>query len=243
MYWVIDGSWDMPDYHSSRPWCLSQIAFFFFFPPHSIINLLLPTCSPQGTFTEIPASNVRRVIAQRLTQSKTTIPHAYASVDCDMAAIMHLRKDLANGKNRKRRGRWGYSRHACVGIMSFSLTVTSGWKLFHEDVDFRVFTWLLAWQRGTVRVVLYVSFKPTCTHTSAIPQISFSDKEKLCFFFSACLRITHHVVGLWEFIGYEVGINDWIVIIRCGISNTSMFYSDQICSFFTPHFTRPVISW
>uniref|UniRef100_A0A671Y178 Dihydrolipoamide acetyltransferase component of pyruvate dehydrogenase complex n=1 Tax=Sparus aurata TaxID=8175 RepID=A0A671Y178_SPAAU len=49
-----------------------------------------------GTFTEIPASNVRRVIAQRLTQSKTTIPHAYASVDCDVAAIMHLRKDLAN---------------------------------------------------------------------------------------------------------------------------------------------------
>ncbi|KAM8891354.1 pyruvate dehydrogenase protein X component, mitochondrial [Spinachia spinachia] len=48
-----------------------------------------------GTFTEIPASNVRRVIAQRLTQSKTTIPHAYASVDCDMAAVMHLRKYLA----------------------------------------------------------------------------------------------------------------------------------------------------
>ncbi|KAM9807643.1 pyruvate dehydrogenase protein X component, mitochondrial [Neosynchiropus ocellatus] len=48
-----------------------------------------------GTFTELPASNVRRVIAQRLTQSKTTIPHAYASVDCDMAAVMQLRKDLA----------------------------------------------------------------------------------------------------------------------------------------------------
>ncbi|KAM4572287.1 pyruvate dehydrogenase protein X component, mitochondrial [Odontesthes bonariensis] len=48
-----------------------------------------------GTFTEVPASNVRRVIAQRLTQSKTTIPHAYASVDCDMGAVMQLRKDLA----------------------------------------------------------------------------------------------------------------------------------------------------
>ncbi|XP_057692426.1 pyruvate dehydrogenase protein X component, mitochondrial [Corythoichthys intestinalis] len=48
-----------------------------------------------GTFTELPASNVRRVIAQRLTQSKTTIPHAYASIDCDMAAVMKLRKDLA----------------------------------------------------------------------------------------------------------------------------------------------------
>ncbi|KAF3688994.1 Pyruvate dehydrogenase protein X component [Channa argus] len=48
-----------------------------------------------GTFTEIPTSNIRRVIAQRLTQSKTTIPHAYASIDCDMAAVMQLRKDLA----------------------------------------------------------------------------------------------------------------------------------------------------
>uniref|UniRef100_A0A665UTH8 Dihydrolipoamide acetyltransferase component of pyruvate dehydrogenase complex n=1 Tax=Echeneis naucrates TaxID=173247 RepID=A0A665UTH8_ECHNA len=48
-----------------------------------------------GTFTEIPASNVRRVIAQKLTQLKTTIPHAYASVDCDMAAVMQLRSDLA----------------------------------------------------------------------------------------------------------------------------------------------------
>ncbi|XP_043980662.1 pyruvate dehydrogenase protein X component, mitochondrial [Gambusia affinis] len=48
-----------------------------------------------GSFTEIPATNIRRVIAQRLTESKTTIPHAYASVDCDMAAVMKLRKDLA----------------------------------------------------------------------------------------------------------------------------------------------------
>ncbi|KAJ3596444.1 hypothetical protein NHX12_002851 [Muraenolepis orangiensis] len=48
-----------------------------------------------GTFTDIPASNIRRVIAQRLTQSKTTIPHSYATVDCDMEAVMQLRKDLA----------------------------------------------------------------------------------------------------------------------------------------------------
>ncbi|KAI7790593.1 putative pyruvate dehydrogenase protein X component [Triplophysa rosa] len=48
-----------------------------------------------GTFTEIPASNVRRVIAQRLTQSKSTIPHSYASVECDLGAVMKLRKQLA----------------------------------------------------------------------------------------------------------------------------------------------------
>ncbi|XP_015719071.1 pyruvate dehydrogenase protein X component, mitochondrial isoform X2 [Coturnix japonica] len=48
-----------------------------------------------GTFTEIPASNVRRVIAKRLTESKTTIPHAYAAADCDIDAILKLRSELA----------------------------------------------------------------------------------------------------------------------------------------------------
>ncbi|KFQ41363.1 hypothetical protein N333_03100, partial [Nestor notabilis] len=48
-----------------------------------------------GTFTEIPASNVRRVIAKRLTESKTTIPHAYAAADCGIDAILRLRKELA----------------------------------------------------------------------------------------------------------------------------------------------------
>ncbi|NXJ10179.1 ODPX protein, partial [Odontophorus gujanensis] len=48
-----------------------------------------------GTFTEIPASNIRRVIAKRLTESKTTIPHAYTSADCGIDAILKLRSELA----------------------------------------------------------------------------------------------------------------------------------------------------
>ncbi|XP_076847850.1 pyruvate dehydrogenase protein X component, mitochondrial [Brachyhypopomus gauderio] len=60
-------------------------------PPVSVPG----TPGAPGNFTEVPASNVRRVIAQRLTQSKTTIPHAYASVDCDLGAIQELRKELA----------------------------------------------------------------------------------------------------------------------------------------------------
>ncbi|XP_026775153.3 pyruvate dehydrogenase protein X component, mitochondrial [Pangasianodon hypophthalmus] len=63
-------------------------------PLHPAISVPGKPGAP-GTFTEIPASNVRRVIAQRLTQSKTTIPHAYASVDCDVGAVMQLRKELA----------------------------------------------------------------------------------------------------------------------------------------------------
>ncbi|KAJ1182284.1 hypothetical protein NDU88_007477 [Pleurodeles waltl] len=49
----------------------------------------------QGSFSEIPASNIRRVIAKRLTESKSTVPHAYATTDCDLAAVLKLRKELA----------------------------------------------------------------------------------------------------------------------------------------------------
>ncbi|XP_025085675.1 pyruvate dehydrogenase protein X component, mitochondrial-like [Pomacea canaliculata] len=44
---------------------------------------------------DIPLTNMRNVIAKRLTQSKTTIPHAYATIDCSMKAVTKLRKDLA----------------------------------------------------------------------------------------------------------------------------------------------------
>ncbi|XP_036619794.1 pyruvate dehydrogenase protein X component, mitochondrial [Trichosurus vulpecula] len=47
-----------------------------------------------GTFTEIPASNVRRVIAKRLTESKSTVPHAYATADCDLGRVLKLRQSL-----------------------------------------------------------------------------------------------------------------------------------------------------
>ncbi|XP_063060054.1 dihydrolipoyllysine-residue acetyltransferase component of pyruvate dehydrogenase complex, mitochondrial-like [Engraulis encrasicolus] len=49
---------------------------------------------PTGTFTDIPISNIRRVIAQRLMQSKQTIPHYYLSVDVNMDQILELRKEL-----------------------------------------------------------------------------------------------------------------------------------------------------
>ncbi|XP_016061697.1 PREDICTED: pyruvate dehydrogenase protein X component, mitochondrial isoform X2 [Miniopterus natalensis] len=47
-----------------------------------------------GTFTEIPASNIRRVIAKRLTESKSTVPHAYATADCDVGAVLKVRQNL-----------------------------------------------------------------------------------------------------------------------------------------------------
>lgn len=49
---------------------------------------------PTGVFTDIPISNIRRVIAQRLMQSKQTIPHYYLSVDVNVGEVLLVRKEL-----------------------------------------------------------------------------------------------------------------------------------------------------
>jgi len=50
--------------------------------------------SPAGWYTDIPHTNVRKVIAQRLLQSKQTIPHYYLSVDCSIDEVMKVRAQL-----------------------------------------------------------------------------------------------------------------------------------------------------
>ena len=45
----------------------------------------------------IPNSGVRKVIARRLSESKQTVPHFYLSVDCELDALMKIRKDLNDG--------------------------------------------------------------------------------------------------------------------------------------------------
>lgn len=53
-----------------------------------------PPAAAAGTFTDVPISNIRKVIAQRLMQSKQTIPHYYLSVDVNMDQVIELRQEL-----------------------------------------------------------------------------------------------------------------------------------------------------
>jgi pyruvate dehydrogenase E2 component (dihydrolipoamide acetyltransferase) len=53
-----------------------------------------PVAPPAAAYTELPLSNMRKVIARRLTESKQTVPHFYLSVDCTLDALLALRKDL-----------------------------------------------------------------------------------------------------------------------------------------------------
>lgn len=56
-----------------------------------------PAAAVEGfepAFDYEPANNMRKVIAQRLTESKQTVPHFYLTVDCEIDTLLALRKDL-----------------------------------------------------------------------------------------------------------------------------------------------------
>lgn len=50
--------------------------------------------SPSGGSQIVPHSTMRKVIARRLTEAKSTIPHFYVSVDIELDALMTLRSQL-----------------------------------------------------------------------------------------------------------------------------------------------------
>jgi pyruvate dehydrogenase E2 component (dihydrolipoamide acetyltransferase) len=52
----------------------------------------------EPAFEEIPNSSMRKVIARRLTEAKSTIPHFYLSIDCELDALLKVRADL-NGRS------------------------------------------------------------------------------------------------------------------------------------------------
>lgn len=49
--------------------------------------------------TSIPHSGMRRVIAKRLLEAKTTIPHFYLGTDCDIDALLALRAQINAGRD------------------------------------------------------------------------------------------------------------------------------------------------
>ena len=53
-----------------------------------------PASSGDLPFTEEKVSNVRKVIARRLTESKSTVPHYYLTIDIRLDALLALRKQL-----------------------------------------------------------------------------------------------------------------------------------------------------
>ncbi|KAF8062077.1 LTA3 [Scenedesmus sp. PABB004] len=56
-----------------------------------------PPAPPGSRYTDVPASQVRQIIAKRLLESKLTAPSLYVSVDVALGALTALRARLAEG--------------------------------------------------------------------------------------------------------------------------------------------------
>ncbi|KAF9923958.1 pyruvate dehydrogenase complex dihydrolipoamide acetyltransferase component (E2) [Linnemannia zychae] len=58
--------------------------------------------APAGAaYTDIPITNMRKIIAQRLTESKQTVPHYYVTVEMEMDKVLKLREVLNKASEDK----------------------------------------------------------------------------------------------------------------------------------------------
>ncbi|HRE21942.1 MAG TPA: pyruvate dehydrogenase complex dihydrolipoamide acetyltransferase, partial [Rhabdaerophilum sp.] len=48
----------------------------------------------EGSYEEIPHDGMRKTIARRLQESKSTVPHFYLTVDCELDALLALREQI-----------------------------------------------------------------------------------------------------------------------------------------------------
>ncbi|MBI4183819.1 MAG: pyruvate dehydrogenase complex dihydrolipoamide acetyltransferase [Proteobacteria bacterium] len=63
---------------------------------------------PEPAFEEVRLSTMRKVIARRLTDAKQTIPHFYLGIDCEIDALLEMRKTL-NAKSPEGAGAYKLS--------------------------------------------------------------------------------------------------------------------------------------
>jgi pyruvate dehydrogenase E2 component (dihydrolipoamide acetyltransferase) len=69
--------------------------------PVTLADLLVPVIETTGAFEDVPNNKMRKIIAKRLTESKSTVPHFYTSMQVELDAILALRKQLTKDHNQK----------------------------------------------------------------------------------------------------------------------------------------------
>ena len=102
-----------------------------------------------GTFEEIPHDGMRKTIARRLQEAKSTIPHFYLTVDCELDALLALREQINAAAPRDKDGKAAYKVSvndftikalalALRRIPTANVTWTDGALLKHKQSDIAV---------------------------------------------------------------------------------------------------------
>jgi pyruvate dehydrogenase E2 component (dihydrolipoamide acetyltransferase) len=99
-----------------------------------------------GSYEVVPHDNMRKVIAQRLTQSKQTVPHFYMTVDCNLDKLLAAREEINAAAPKDKDGKPAYKLSvndfvikalalALQKVPDANVTWTEGGMLKHRHSD------------------------------------------------------------------------------------------------------------
>jgi pyruvate dehydrogenase E2 component (dihydrolipoamide acetyltransferase) len=70
-------------------------------PQVAPVSVTIAVVDTHGAFEDIANNKMRKIIASRLTESKSTVPHFYISMEVELDGVMKLRKNLAKNHDIK----------------------------------------------------------------------------------------------------------------------------------------------
>jgi len=70
-------------------------------PPAAPVSVTIPSVDSHGTYEDVPNNKMRKIIASRLTESKSQVPHFYTSMEVELDNVLALRKTLATNHDVK----------------------------------------------------------------------------------------------------------------------------------------------
>ena len=65
------------------------------------VSVTIPSVDSQGTYEDVPNNKMRKIIASRLTESKSQVPHFYTSMQVELDNVLTLRKTLQKNHDIK----------------------------------------------------------------------------------------------------------------------------------------------
>jgi len=98
----------------------------------------------EGTYDIVPHDGMRRIIAQRLQESKQTVPHFYLTLDCELDALLTVRKRMNDRSPKEGPGAYKISvndfiikamAQALQRIPAANATWTEAGMLLHRHSD------------------------------------------------------------------------------------------------------------
>src|SRR5215218_7747413 len=99
-----------------------------------------------GSYEVIPHDNIRKVIARRLVEAKTTIPHFYLTLDCNIGRLLAAREEINAAASKDKDGKPAYKLSvndfvikalalALQRVPDANVTWTEGGMLKHKHSD------------------------------------------------------------------------------------------------------------